>query len=78
MYEPHTGNDKRIVHGPKSENLYQNRFEMDEDWPDNAVKCQVKKVTKTSGRKRIKSTIKVFTMKDGSTEVHEYNTEELI
>jgi len=53
-------------------------FDEDEDWPEGAVKCQVKKVTKTHGRKRIKSVIKVFTMKDGSTELHEYNTEELV
>ena len=53
-------------------------FDEDEEWPDGAVKCQVKKVTKTAGRKRIKSVIKVFTMKDGNTEIHEYTTEELI
>jgi len=43
-------------------------FDEDEEWPEGAVKCQVKKVTKTVGRKRVKSVIKVFTMKDGSTE----------
>jgi hypothetical protein len=53
-------------------------FDEDEDWPEGAVKCQVKKVTKSQGRKRIKSVMKVFTMKDGTTELHEYNTEELV
>jgi len=53
-------------------------FDEDEEWPEGAVKCQVKKVTKSQGRKRVKSVIKVFTMKDGTTELHEYNTEELV
>lgn len=66
------------THAPKPSNPLAVPFDEDEEWPEGAVKCQVKKVTKTSGRKMIKSVIKVFTMKDGTTELHEYNTEELI
>lgn len=66
------------THAPKTGNQMPVPFDEDEEWPEGAVKCQVKKVTKTSGRKMIKSVIKVFTMKDGTTELHEYNTEELI
>jgi len=51
-------------------------FNEDEDAPEGAIKCSVKKVTKQKGNKKVCQTIKVYTLRDGSQETHEYINEE--
>lgn len=62
----------------KQQNSDPANFDEDEAWPEDAVKCSIKKMTKTQGNKKLKQTTKLFTMKDGSIETHEYRTEEFL
>lgn len=53
-------------------------FEDDEDWLEDAVRCKEKKHTKVIGNMKIVKITKIYTMKDGSTEVVENTLRELI
>jgi hypothetical protein len=67
------GNDK--IKDARSKQL----LEMDDfSMPYNAINCLTKRVVKVQGNQRIKTVRKIFTMRDGTQEVHENNFVERI
>jgi hypothetical protein len=53
-------------------------LELEEDWPEGAIKCKEKKHSKVVGNMKVTKVVKLFLMKDGSTEVIENTLKELI
>ena len=50
----------------------------EDEWLPGAVKCKEKKHSKIEGNMKIVRVVKIFTMKDGSTEIIENTFKELI
>lgn len=74
QHQPHSQAPAHVnIQGSGHQNGH---FNEDEDAPEGAVKCSIKKVTKQKGSKKVTQTIKVYTMRDGSSETHEYINEE--
>lgn len=53
-------------------------WDIGNDWPAGAVKCDEKKTTRVEGDRRVTKVLKYFTMADGSIETKEYSSVDLV